>query len=716
MLPDENVSKFKELMFDCQKIRNVALYDRRTEECIVFSRYLIREDDESSNGFDERERCVKRRFTLKSKIQSYHDEEYLLNVMDPPHISYFGPFAHSLHPVDGIVISAYSSDNLERILRHVLMQAIKPILFINGIDDLCRRLDYDVVAIKDEISRIVSDFNRIIGIYADIDKVEEWQVDITNGSVILGSIEYNFACDLPSMAESGISFEGMVEFLENGERNFMSDFRLHRVLAKNIIEHLPSPDVAQAYRIPKLLNVAGGFDEAKSMMNPSSEGPSISWIFYNDFNDEYYCRVFSGTLHSGDEAYPADSKHGISIDVKGPVDEVSAGNLVHINDFEYDFDGRYFDVLCLKGSSISQLKPMYLELESMFVGFTPMYRGQGHAFSMSVCPKNTNKYAKLLDLMNSGKRDCNFEYDFVVGDEDILITSVSAAQLNGIVDVLRKYFSIDLIVSGPHVIYRESILARSGPVEARSPNGQNAFSIEVEPLDECILNAFDEDKINENDFKTPKKSSRYFDEIEVNTGKLARKLAELGMDEAEANCVWGIKKRNVFLNMACDVQFMDEAKMMLLDGFEEIVKEGPLASAEVSGLKVKLVDAKLHEDPVHRGPAQVMPAVKKAINDAIMLAKPCLLEPVQNVFISAPMDCVDKCIYKIDDVRGVIVLQEFSGDFCKIETEVPASEMSGFLDDINSAGESRLGAYPDRIAGFRRVPEDLEEIILKEIR
>ena len=625
MLPDENVSKFKELMYDCEKIRNVALYDRRTEECIAFSRYLILED-ESSYGFDERVRCVKRRFTLNSKIQGHHDEEYLLNVMDLPHINY-ETFAHFLHPADGIVISVYSSDNPERILEHVLRQAIKPILFINDIDNLCYRLDYDVAAIMDEISRIVSDFNKIIGIYADIGKAEEWQVDITNGSVIFGSIQHNFACDLPSMTESGIGFEGMVECFENRETNFMSDFPLHRVLAKSIIEHLPSPDVAQAYRIPKLLNVAGGFDEAKSMMNPSSEGSSISWIIYDDFFDKSYCRVFSGTLHSGDEMYPADSKHGISIDVKEPVDEVPAGNLVHINDLEYDFEGRYFDVLCLKGGRISRLKPVYLIPNSMFVGLTPIDYGSQHTFSMSIRPKNTNDYVKLLDLMNPVKRDCNCVFDFEAGDGDILITSASAVHLNEMVDGIKRFFSIDLIVSGPHVIYRESILARSGPVEARSPNGQNAFSIEVEPLDECILNALNGGEINEDDFKTLKKSSRYYDEIEVDTGKLAEKL---GMDEAEANCVWDIENRNMFLNMASDVKFMDESKMMLLDGFEETVKEGPLASVEACGLKVKLGDAKLHEDPIHRGPAQVMPAVKKAINDAIMLAKPCLLEPIQN--------------------------------------------------------------------------------------
>ena len=91
----------------------------------------------------------------------------------------------------------------------------------------------------------------------------------------------------------------------------------------------------------------------------------------------------------------------------------------------------------------------------------------------------------------------------------------------------------------------------------------------MEPLDECILNVLDECEINENDFKTPKKSSLYYGGIEVNTEKLARKFVELGMDDTEANRIGGIENKNVFLNMAGDVQFMDEAKMMLLDGFED---------------------------------------------------------------------------------------------------------------------------------------------------
>ena len=59
---------------------------------------------------------------------------------------------------------------------------------------------------------------------------------------------------------------------------------------------------------------------------------------------------------------------------------------------------------------------------------------------------------------------------------------------------------------------------------------------------------------------------------------------------------------------------------LVLDAFEEVMKSGPLAREPCHKLKVSLVDLKLHEDAIHRGPAQVYPAVRDAIkNQCLML-------------------------------------------------------------------------------------------------
>ena len=44
-------------------------------------------------------------------------------------------------------------------------------------------------------------------------------------------------------------------------------------------------------------------------------------------------------------------------------------------------------------------------------------------------------------------------------------------------------------------------------------------------------------------------------------------------------------------------------------------------------MMVRLVDAKLHEDAIHRGPAQTIPAVRNGIKGAMMRARTVLMEP-----------------------------------------------------------------------------------------
>ncbi|MCF0125668.1 MAG: DUF4131 domain-containing protein, partial [Clostridia bacterium] len=79
------------------------------------------------------------------------------------------------------------------------------------------------------------------------------------------------------------------------------------------------------------------------------------------------------------------------------------------------------------------------------------------------------------------------------------------------------------------------------------------------------------------------------------------------LDKEEARRVWAVHNRSIFLNMTRGIQYLDEVKELLLEGFESALENGPLGNEISMGLKFKLHDAKLHEDAVHRGPAQVLP-------------------------------------------------------------------------------------------------------------
>ena len=81
----------------------------------------------------------------------------------------------------------------------------------------------------------------------------------------------------------------------------------------------------------------------------------------------------------------------------------------------------------------------------------------------------------------------------------------------------------------------------------------------------------------------------------------------------------------MFIDMTKGIQYLNETMELVLDGWREALRGGPLADELVQNLKVRLVDVKLHEDAIHRGPAQVIPAVRSAVKAGILMAGDSLL-------------------------------------------------------------------------------------------
>ncbi len=140
-----------------------------------------------------------------------------------------------------------------------------------------------------------------------------------------------------------------------------------------------------------------------------------------------------------------------------------------------------------------------------------------------------------------------------------------------------------------------------------------------------------------------------------------------------------------------------------------------MADEPCQGLMVKLEDVKLHEDAIHRGPAQVIPAVRDAVKGAIVQADPVLLEPMQNVFITSPQEQMGNASREIQGRRGTIQDMKQEGDTVEIESKAPVAEMFGFAGDLRSATEGR-GVWSTEHAGFDELPGTLQDEIIREIR
>jgi elongation factor 2 len=261
---------------------------------------------------------------------------------------------------------------------------------------------------------------------------------------------------------------------------------------------------------------------------------------------------------------------------------------------------------------------------------------------------------------------------------------------------------LDVRTSAPIIVYRETVNKESPAVEGRSPNKHNSFFIQVEPLEDNVYNAIKSGDISGGRVK--KKSQN-----------VQEAFSSVGWDGDTIRNIRDVYKGNVFLDETRGEVHIGEVIEMVLDAFEMVMDSGPLAREPCTKMKVSLVDIKLHEDAIHRGPAQVYPAVREGIKGAMSKANSCLLEPLQIHLIEMPDKFLGGITKLVGSKRGQMINVTQEGTNAMMEAKLPVSEMLGWSNDLRSATEGRgTSSLKDQL--FERVPNSMQDDIIKKIR
>ncbi len=192
-------------------------------------------------------------------------------------------------------------------------------------------------------------------------------------------------------------------------------------------------------------------------------------------------------------------------------------------------------------------------------------------------------------------------------------------------------------------------------------------------------------------------------------------LQDLGIDKDVAKGAFGLHGMNLITDTTKGIQHLFETRELIKEAFDEVMRSGPIANEPCQGLLVKLVDAKLHEDAIHRGPAQVIPAVRNAIYGAIMISSPTILEPMQKVFISTPQEIMGDASRELNQRRAEVKDMKTEADMVNIEAKAPVAEMFGFASAIRSATGGRV-LWNTENMGFEPLPRHLQDDIIKQVR
>ena len=635
-----------------------------------------------------------------SMVHTYNNKEYLINLIDTPgHVDFGGDVTRAMRAVDGSVVVVDAVEGTmpqtETVLRQSLREHVKPVLFINKVDRLINELQVSPKEMQIRLGKLIDHVNKLIKNMNEEQFKKGWKIDASNGSVAFGSALYNWAISIPTMKKTGISFSNIYEYCMNNDmKTLAKKCPLHETLNDMIICHLPNPLVAQKERVNVIWHGNKESDICKSMMNADSTSDLAFMV--TDISMDPHAgevatgRLFSGTLSRGLEVYTSGSIkknriQQVSI-FMGPerieVEKIPAGNIAAVTGLKE----------AIVGSTITTLENM--------TPFESIRHVSEPVITVSVEAKHTKDLPKLIEVLRQvAKEDPTLQVTLNEETGEHLMAGMGELHLEVIAHRIERDKGVEIITNPPIVVYRETVKKVIKNVEGKSPNRHNRFYIDIEPLDEKIVDLIKEGEI-----------SMKMEELERR-----EKLIKSGMNKEEAKNIVGIYGTNIYIDMTKGIQYLNETMELILDGFEEVMKAGPLAREPVSNVKVLLRDAKLHEDAIHRGPAQIIPASRQAIQAAMIMADDSLLEPYQKVFIQVPQNLMGGATKEIQGRRGLILDMKTEGDLTIIESRAPVAELFGFSGDIRSATEGRA-MWSTEFSGFDFVPSNLAPDIIQKIR
>ncbi|MFH0869809.1 MAG: elongation factor EF-2 [archaeon] len=656
---------------------------------------------------DEQERLLTVDAANVSMVHDFHGEEYLINLIDTPgHVDFGGNVTRAMRAVDGTIVLVCASEGImpqtETVLKQALRERVKPVLFINKVDRLIKEMQFTPEQIQERLTKIILEFNQHVEEIAEPEFKQKWKVNIAEGSVTFGSARENWALSLPFMKKKNISFKDILNAYNNmttDERKdwFWKNSPLDEVILDMVVKHLPDPLEAQKYRVLKIWHGDPESPLGKSMLTCDPNGKlsfCITRILIDPKSNREISagRIYSGTMREGQTVYLNNAKvsqrvqnvymyAGIKTEA---FDSVPAGNILAIS-----------GVQGFAGETVTEEPDQ--AFEEMKHIFEPV-------ITKSIKVTQTQDLPKLVEVLRKvGKEDPSVKIEINEETGENLISGMGELHLEIIENRIVTEKGLKIITSPPIVVYRESVVSKSAQEsEGKSPNKHNKFYFLVEALPDAVYNAIKSGEISET-------------RIKKKDVPLRDKLVEYGLDSKVADKVKDIYSGNVFIDDTRGQVYLGEVIEMILDMFEDVMRGGPLAREPCIKVLVRLTDMKLHEDAIHRGPAQVYPAVRDGIRDAMMLARPVMFEPKQIQLIESPADFMGEISKLVANKRGQLLEMNQQGNSVDIKAKIPVAELLGWSSDLRSATAGRgVSSLVDQ--SFEKMPEELQEKVKMQIR
>lgn len=633
----------------------------------------------------------KRGITLKtaniSLLYKTAERSFIVNLVDTPgHVDFTGKVTRALRSIDGAIVVVDAVEEImaqtEIVIRQALEERVRPVLFINKVDRLITELKLNADQIQKKFTRVIGNFNDLIEIYGESQFKDKWKVYAARDSVAFGSALHNWGFTLSIAQQKGVKFSEIIHSYRNTEyEKLHKTLPLHSTVLNMAAKHIPNPLEAQKYRVEKIWKGTMLSEVGKAMTSCDDNGPTIVCITNvqtaPNLGSTATGRLFSGTIKNGEKVYLVNAQtqsviQQVSIYMgafREPVSHVAAGNLVALTGLEQ----------AKAGETIVDAK----NKEEM-VPFERIRYVSEPVVTVAVEPKNPKDLPDLPAAMeNLTTVDPNLATTINRETGEYLLSGMGELHLEIAVKRLRDYLSgMPITTSSPRVVYRENATRKGIIVTARSPNKQDKFAAQAEPLEENRVNT-----------------------IEQEEQSISNRENVLAVDE----------HKNIIVDCTGKVEQFREVLKFVISGFLFACKAGPLCGEPLRGVKINLMEIQLSENTEQRNPVEIMHGVGKAIFGSLLTAKPVLLEPIYKTVVTAPTELARKSLRVISSRRGKISTFEQKGVLSVITGYIPVAETFGLSAELRSATSGRA-FWQSLFDRWEKVPEKIEVKTIKEIR
>jgi elongation factor 2 len=713
-MADELTEKILDLMKKPEQIRNVGVAAHIDHGKTTFSDNLLAGAGMISEELageqlaldfheDEQERGITIDSANVNMVHNVEGKDFLINLIDTPgHVDFGGDVTRAMRAVDGAIVLVDAVEGMmpqtETVFRQALKERVKPVLFINKVDRLIKELKLGPEQMQEKFVSVIDSVNELISKIAPDEFKSKWQVSVQDGSVAFGSAIHNWALSFPFMQKNNATFKDIVDAYNESDnpKELAKKAPLHEVVLDMVIKHHPNPVQSQKYRIPKIWHGDAESEMGKDLIECNPKG-DLAFVVIKIVVDKHAGeiaagRMFSGSVKQGQDVYLNGAKKVVRVQqiniykgaVRTQVEEAVAGNIIGIVGLKDTFAGETI--------SSKEMEPF----EAIKHIFEPVVTKAIEAKRPSDLPK----LIEVLRQVNKEDPTVNIEINEETGEH--LMHGMGELHLEVIENRIKSEKGVEITTSEPLVVYRETVGKKGIEAEGKSPNKHNKFFMTVEPLPDNIYNAIKAGDLPEGRLK--KKDQAIWD-----------KFIELGIDAKEARQVFEIYKGNMLIDNSRGIVQIGEVIDLIGDGFEQVMVGGPLAREPCDKVLVRIADMKLHEDAIHRGPAQVLPAIREAIRESMASADCVIFEPLQTLQIDAPEEYLGELSKLIQNKRGQLLDVETDGGMISVKSKLPVAEMFGFTSDLRSATGGR-GSHFLVDQGFEKLPRDLQDKAIKQIR